>query len=98
MVSGRRSNPGRDGPTASNTHALAGGFPLNRAELYIMGIYAASGSLHNARADTKYRNQTSFLSGRAKLHIFLDESGSFVVPQTAASSISAMGALAIPEC
>jgi hypothetical protein len=32
------------------------------------------------------------------MHIYLDESGSFVVPELPRSSISAMGALAIPAC
>jgi hypothetical protein len=32
------------------------------------------------------------------MHIYLDESGSFVVPEAPRSSISAMGALAIPAC
>jgi hypothetical protein len=32
------------------------------------------------------------------MHIYLDESGTFVIPQPAAASISAIGALVIPAC
>jgi hypothetical protein len=32
------------------------------------------------------------------MHIYIDESGSFVMPQSSAPSVSTMGALVVPEC
>jgi hypothetical protein len=39
-----------------------------------------------------------FTKRRVCMHIYIDESGSFVVPEAPVSSISAIGALAIPAC